>query len=188
MKTKNLVIIFILFLLITLLSGLEFFLTRDKEQPALNQTDRIINSDNQPMAEEKSDEVVINKPLVDEVDQAKPTVLSEKIPSPVPGAVQAEKIQAKMLINGVEYDAAVKPNSSVYDLMSTLREEKKIDFKNKDYSALGFFIEEINGVRNNPSGKNWVYYINGQPGKVGVSYYKLKNNDVIEWKYEKKSF
>ena len=101
---------------------------------------------------------------------------------------QTEQVQAVMLIDGVEYRTAMKPASSVYDLMNTLKEQRKIDFKGYDYSGLGFFVEEINGVKNDPAGENWIYYVNGQPAPVGVSYYKFKNNDTIEWKYEKKNF
>lgn len=101
---------------------------------------------------------------------------------------QTEKIQAVMLIDGVEYRTTMEVGSSVYDLMNELKEQGKIDFKSSDYSGMGFFITEINGVKNDPAGKNWLYYVNGQPAQVGVSYYKFKNNDTIEWKYEKKSF
>ena len=99
-----------------------------------------------------------------------------------------EKIKVAMIINGVKYDAAVKPDSSVYDLMNSLKQEGKISFSRKNYSGLGFFVEEINGVKNNPAGENWLYYVNGQPAPVGISNYKLKIDDTIEWQYEKKSF
>jgi hypothetical protein len=99
---------------------------------------------------------------------------------------RADKVT--MIISGASYETEAKTGSSVYDLMNTLREQKKIDFKSVDYSGLGFFVTEINGVKNDPSGKNWLYYVNGQPAQVGVTYYLVKANDVIEWKYEKKSF
>jgi hypothetical protein len=101
---------------------------------------------------------------------------------------QTDQIQVEMLIGGVEYRINIKSDSSVYDLMNNLREQKKIDFSGQNYSGMGFFIEEINGVKNNPAGRNWLYYVNGRLAPIGVSYYQLKNNDTIEWKYEKKSF
>ena len=168
MKTKNLAIIIIL--LMALGVGLVIFLTGEKEQPVLNQTSEIINLSNQIVADEK--------PIVQPI---------ETISSETDGA-KIEKIQASMLINGAEYQITVKSDSSVYDLMSQLKKQNKIDFKGSDYSGMGFFIEEINGVKNNPAGENWIYYINGRPAPIGISYYKLKNNDTIEWKYEKKSF
>ncbi|MDD4901172.1 MAG: DUF4430 domain-containing protein [Patescibacteria group bacterium] len=102
-----------------------------------------------------------------------------------PGGAQIERLQAAMLIDGAEYGAAVEAGGSVYDLMAALQQEKKINFQGQNYPGLGFFVTEINGIKNNPLGENWIYYVNGQPAKVGVSYYKLKNNDIVEWKYEK---
>ncbi|MDO8668341.1 MAG: DUF4430 domain-containing protein [bacterium] len=188
MKTKNLAIIFILFLLITLGSGLVIFFIKEKNQPVFNRADGTTNLDNQFTLEEKVDEAIKDQPTSKKPDQAKPIVQPKKIVPAEADDGQVEKIQAVMLINGVEYRIAMKPGSSVYDLMSTLKEQNQIDFKSKDYSGLGFFIEEINGVKNNPGGMNWLYYINGKPAPVGISNYKLKNNDIIEWKYEKKSF
>jgi hypothetical protein len=98
---------------------------------------------------------------------------------------KAEEISVSLIISGIKFDTAASAGSSVYDLMVKLREEKKIDFKGKDYSGLGFFVEEIDGVKNNQAGNNWFYYVNGQQAPVGVSSYKIKNNDVVEWKYEK---
>lgn len=175
MKTKSLMIIFV-FLLLALMSGWVVFSTREKGQPVLSQTGKIVDLSSQSVAKEK----LIVQP--------------EKTAPSTTGEVPAGQIQVTMLINGAEYRTIMKPDSSVYDLMSALKEQKKIDFKGKDYANLGFFIEEINGVRNNSAGlpaqagKNWLYYVNGQPAQVGVSYYKLNNNDTIEWKYEKKSF
>jgi len=97
-------------------------------------------------------------------------------------------ITVKMLIDGAEYQAAVKPDSSVYDLMSSLKEQGLIDFQDHDYAGLGFFIEEINGVKNDPAGANWFYYVDGKLAPVGASSYKLKNNDLVEWKYEARGF
>jgi hypothetical protein len=149
MKTKNLIIIFII-LLITLACGLAIIL---------------FERNNWPVGNRQS------------------------------GENKVEQIQVTMLISGAQYRTEMKPDSSVYDLMKNLREQKKIDFSGHDYSGMGFFIEEINGVRNNPpnplyqggSGKNWLYYVNGRLASIGVSFYKLKNNDTIEWKYENKS-
>lgn len=168
MKTKGLAIFFIL--LIAIAGGLAFFLTEKKEQPAPNRADETISSTNQP------------------VNEKKPIVQPEKIVSPETGEGKIETIQVVMLINGREYRTAMKPASSVYDLMSALKEQKKIDFKDYNYSGMGFFVTEINGIKNNSAGENWLYYVNGKLASIGVSYYKLKNNDTIEWKYEQKSF
>lgn len=177
MKTKNLFIIFSLFLLITLACGAAVFLTQEKN------------------------EIKFDKQLAEVKKQAKPAKTAptspgkNKIP-PTPFvkggknvvAPAEEKINAVMIVNGVKYQAAVKPDSSVYDLMNELKIKNKISFFGKNYSELGFFVEKINGVKNDPAGKNWIYYVNGQPAQIGVSNYLIKTNDIIEWKYEKKNF
>ena len=120
--------------------------------------------------------------------EIKPVVRPEKTVLPEIGGGQAEQTQAVLRIDGAEFRTSLKPGVSAYELMDKLRQEKKIDFQGKDYASLGFFVEQINGIRNNPGGKNWVYYVNGRPAPVGVSNYRVKANDVIEWKYEKKMF
>ncbi len=183
MKVKNLAIFFLVFLLLAWVgvstvkhltnSEVGLMSLAGNDAPgglanALNQA-KIITKSAEQAAQEN--ERALNQ------DQAK-----------APASEPNKKILANLAISGVKYEAQVSPDSTVYDLMRLLKEQNKIDFKSRDYSRLGFFIEEINGVKNDPAGKNWLYYVNGQPAQVGVSYYKLKNNDVIEWKYEKKSF
>ncbi len=73
---------------------------------------------------------------------------------------------------------------SVYNFMEQLQNEGKMSFKEKNYSGMGKFIEEINGVRNSGE-KNWIYYVNGIKANVGVSNYKVNKGDIVSWKYEK---
>lgn len=180
-KIKNLALIFILFLLIALAGGLAVFLTKEKDEPAVN---------GQASLTEKQAEPAVNEP-----DKAMATSAKEKIVVPekikVPETVnnqREEKINAVVIISGAKYEAAVKAGSSAYDLMNLLKAENKINFLGKDYSGLGFFVEEINGVKNNPAGENWIYYINSQPAQAGISNYLININDIIEWKYEKQNF
>jgi hypothetical protein len=91
--------------------------------------------------------------------------------------------KAILEINGERYEGEVKENENVYDFMARLRNEGKIDFKEKNYVVLGSFIEEINGVRGNGN-KNWIYYVNGKEAEIGVSKYKIVPGDVVSWKYE----
>lgn len=69
--------------------------------------------------------------------------------------------------------------------MQIIRKDYPFTFSGKEYSGLGFFVEEINGVKNNTQeGRYWIYYINGKKAQVGISSYILKPNDIIMWKYE----
>lgn len=192
MKMKSLAVIFIIFLLVTLASGLTVFLTKEKSQPLLNQQANritepvavVVNEPAQRSASSTKDKEIA-KPAKNSLLNAKPqeTVKPEAVKPPL-----EEKIKAIMLIDSDKYEVNIKPGSSVYDLMNLLKAENKIDFSGKNYSGLGFFVESINGLKNNPTGENWVYYINGRPAPVGVSNHLIKNNDIIEWTYEKKSF
>lgn len=90
--------------------------------------------------------------------------------------------QAFLEINGEKLGTAIIDKESVYDFMIKLKEEGKINFKDKTYSGMGKLIEEINGVKN--SEKNWIYYVNGKKANIGISNYKINKGDVISWKYE----
>jgi hypothetical protein len=90
-------------------------------------------------------------------------------------------------INGTSYEDEIVGEISVYDFMSKLRNEGKINFIEKNYPVMGKFIEEINGIKN--SGKQgWIYYVNGVEAQVGVSNYKIKSGDIVSWKYEKSNY
>jgi len=175
MKIKTLIIIFGLFLLITLGSGLVFFLTKEKNEPIVNERSKVV---------EKPIESASGQPVATTTSTKEKIIQSEKSEqAQIVSAPAEEKIKVVMLINGFKYEAAVKPGGSAYDLMNSLKMENKMNFSGKDYASLGFFVEEINGVKNNPAGANWLYYVNGQPAQVGISNYLIKNNDIIEWKY-----
>lgn len=95
-------------------------------------------------------------------------------------------IATTIKINEQPYELSLPEKSTVYDAMQKLTAEKKITVTMKEFSGLGYFVEEINGTKNdNQAGKYWIYYINGQSAKVGISSYILKNNDLITWKFEK---
>jgi hypothetical protein len=87
------------------------------------------------------------------------------------------------------YETDLNGTNTVYDLMDVLKKQGKISFEGKFSQDLGFFVEEINGIKNNPqSNEYWLYYINNKISDLGVSNYFLKTNDVINWKYEKPQF
>lgn len=179
MKTKYILIIFILFLLLTLTSGLEVFLTEGKGESI---------SRGQLSVVEKQAESILNEQAI-ATNTLKKIIQSKKAEIPAGYNNQTkEKIKVELLIDRIKYEVAVRAGSSAYELMNLLRAEEKIGFSGKNYSELGFFVENINGIKNNPTGKNWVYYVNGQPAPVGISNYKLKDGDIIEWKFEEKNF
>lgn len=87
-------------------------------------------------------------------------------------------------VNLTELSFLVNEKTNVYDFMSQLRRNGKINFKEKNYIGMGKFISTINGIRGNGE-KNWIYYVNGKEAKIGVSNYKVNAGDIVSWKYEK---
>lgn len=83
---------------------------------------------------------------------------------------------------GISYVSAKE--TTVYDFMSELQNENKINFTEKNYIGMGKLIDSINGIRSNGE-KTWIYYVNYKKAMVGVSNYKLRPGDVVSWKYEK---
>ena len=97
------------------------------------------------------------------------------------------KNTATLKIEETTYEAVIEKNTSVYDFMDKLRTDGKINFKEKTYLGLGKFIEEIDGIRGDGT-RFWIYYVNGQKAKIGVSNYKINPGDIVSWKYEKESY
>jgi hypothetical protein len=121
------------------------------------------------------------------------TKLKENI-SPIPevreGAHEANPIflsenQVTINVLGNNYSVSIEEGESVFEVMQKLADyqESNFSFEYKNYPSLGIFIEKINGV-NGKSGAYWIYYINDEEAKVGVSKQILKSGDVITWKQE----
>jgi hypothetical protein len=87
-------------------------------------------------------------------------------------------------INENTYKSKIEKEISIYDFMNKLKNEGKINFKDKTYSGMGKFIEEINGIKPNNE-KYWIYYVNNKKANIGISDYKIKPGDVVSWKLEK---
>jgi hypothetical protein len=89
------------------------------------------------------------------------------------------------------YPLSVLPSTTVYDAMRLLQIDSRQPFQMsaKNYPGMGYFVEEINGVKNNPTANTyWFMYVNDQSAQVGASQYILKPNDIITWKYEVAKF
>ncbi len=98
-------------------------------------------------------------------------------------------INTTIEINDQKYNLKLKENSTTYDAIRQLVNDQKITAVMKEFKGMGYFMEEINGVKSDiQNNKYWIYYINGQSAKMGMSSYVLKNNDLITWKYETSKF
>jgi len=73
---------------------------------------------------------------------------------------------------------------TVFALLKKVTQENNLELSFKEYPDLGVFIESIDKMTNDPkNNKWWQYWVNGEYGQVGTSLYKLKNGDIVEWKY-----
>ncbi len=100
--------------------------------------------------------------------------------------LEQDFLRAFLRVPGAAYEVAMKQGRTAYDLMvATASKRSDFSFSGREFSGLGFYVEEINGLReNHGQGLAWIYYINGAKAPVGVSNYIVRTNDVIEWKYE----
>ncbi|MDP2709018.1 MAG: DUF4430 domain-containing protein [bacterium] len=187
MKTKSLIFIFILCLLIVT-GGLAVFSNEKQAEPAVSERPDAVELD---ASSEVNESTVATSTVPEKNATSQTPLIREEKNGEAQQIVEIpaeEKIKAVTMIDGVKFAAEIKTGATAHDLMNELKAENKINFSGKNYPGLGFFVEEINGLKNNSSGKNWVYYVNGRPAPVGVSNYILKDGDIIEWKYEEKSF
>ena len=103
----------------------------------------------------------------------------------LPDQAAAEVRSATIEINGRALTAPIAANSTAYDLMADLRKLGQISFTERQFGGLGYFVESIEGLKNdNAGGRYWIYYINGAKATVGISQLQLKPGDRITWKYE----
>ena len=101
--------------------------------------------------------------------------------------IETQSTKTTLEINDVNYAEEIDQKINVYDFMSKLRNEGKINFIEKNYIGMGELITEINGIKNSNE-KSWIYYVNGKEASVGVSNYKLNPGDVVSWRYEKSNY
>ncbi|MDE2030765.1 MAG: DUF4430 domain-containing protein [Patescibacteria group bacterium] len=93
--------------------------------------------------------------------------------------------EVTLSVLGNTYTTNLKNGATVYDAMLSIENTKddNFSFVANNYSGLGYFVDEIDGVKGSP-GKYWIYYVNNKKASVGVSKYILKSGDVINWKQE----
>jgi hypothetical protein len=122
-----------------------------------------------------------------------------KIAPPPVKIEEGQEIQKEMIVN-LKFDFGegnikkfenikLGEEKTVFDLLKKVTQENNLEFSFKEYPDLGVFIESIGNIRND-SERNlwWQYWVNGECAQAGASLYKLKNGDVVEWKYIEPQF
>ena len=119
---------------------------------------------------------------------AQTKIVKHKVKKIVAKKELVEKVKGDLFtleVLGNKYTGMVKSGGTVYDAMVSLQSTKtnNFSFHSKNYSSLGNFIDEINGIKGTP-GNYWIYYINNKKASLGVSKNVVKAGVIISWKQE----
>ncbi len=87
-----------------------------------------------------------------------------------------------LIINKQKLVINFKTNDILYNVLVTEQKKGEISMSGKIYSGMGFFVDQIGDLKDGTNGKHLIFYVNSEQAPVGVSTYRLKNNDTIEWK------
>jgi hypothetical protein len=91
---------------------------------------------------------------------------------------------ATLKVGDTVYPITALPGETVIIAMRTLSDAGALSFTGRDYPALGFFVDSIDGKKN-AGGNYWMLYRNGISETVGATSAAVKAGDTIEWRYEK---
>lgn len=93
-------------------------------------------------------------------------------------------IVASLSIASTTYPLSLVSGETVYDALNTVASrDASFVFKATLYPDLGYFIEEIQGIRNK-HGTYWTLYVNDVYATQGASKTVIKDGDRISWKYQ----
>ncbi len=94
-------------------------------------------------------------------------------------------MRVSLQVPGKTVEVRVKENGSVYDMLVAAQKKGLISFSGRQFSGVGFFVEEIDGLRQDgQKGMYWIYAVNGTKAHVGVSSYGLRVGDRVTFTYE----
>ncbi|NOX71294.1 MAG: DUF4430 domain-containing protein [Candidatus Micrarchaeota archaeon] len=66
------------------------------------------------------------------------------------------------------------------DVLSVLKTEH--DVSGKEYAGMGFFITEIDGVKQD-EGHSWLFFVNGKPASASVDNTIVEEDVQIEFRF-----
>ncbi len=86
----------------------------------------------------------------------------------------------------IEYFSISTQNVTVADFLFECSSYHNFEIENEYWGGYkSFFIKSINNIENGNDGRYWQYFVNNEFADVGCSNYYLKDNDVIEWRFDK---
>lgn len=104
--------------------------------------------------------------------------------SPTP-VIEVEN-QARLIIYYDEgltdsYQYIFKEEKSAFDMLKEIAQQEDISIETQQYD-FGVFVKSIGGFESS-SEMAWIYFVNGESATVAADQYKLKDDDLVEWKY-----
>ena len=101
----------------------------------------------------------------------------------------SSELSVTLKIADKSFPLKVKKGTTGFEMMEMAKKDGKIEYKATKYEGMGYSIDEINGqASNSKENMYWSFYLNNKLAPVGISDYKLKDGDVIEWRFEKAVF
>jgi len=89
----------------------------------------------------------------------------------------------------IDYCNVSTTNVSVADFLFECADHYGFSVKADNWDSYdSLFVESIDYIENGKDGKYWQYYVNDEFAHVGCSRFYLKDNDIVEWRFEKSPF
>lgn len=106
-----------------------------------------------------------------------------QIPEEAGGAFPENFLHTPLVVGERTYDLQFREGETLYQGMRRLETTSGLTIQGKNFSGIGFFIDELNGIKNG-GGKYWVYSVNGAKATLGVEAYRPKPGERIVWTFE----
>ncbi len=110
------------------------------------------------------------------------TIVAPKEKEP-PVVENTLELYTTFIIEDKTFSVPFIEGESVFDVMTTAMKKDIFTFGGREFSGIGFFVDELNGKKAE-RGTNFILWVNGKKAVVGVSDYKLLKTDIISWTYE----
>ena len=85
----------------------------------------------------------------------------------------------------VTFNLPFNQSQTAFDILLKAPTNQCYNIEYETNPIYGKYVTSICGVKNNKT-SSWVFYVNDKKASVGVSFYRIKPNDVIEFRYMNK--
>lgn len=192
-KQKYFIGIFLVFLTVAIVSGIKMMEdTRSKIQDPNN--NQIQNTNNTKQTTNDKTENKIDNDSIVQLDNDTTSLRQLATSSPsetIKPVINQDLPVTSYQLLVTSYELLATNTSTVFEVMQLASADSRAPFffETKNFGGLGLFVEAINDLKNNlQTGEYWIYYINDESAKLGISQQTVKPNDIITWKYEKSNF